>query len=104
MRSEIEERLPLPVAEELFWIAVEAFNNVLKHANAQRVIVDLAFDGSHVRMSVSDDGLGFDTSGSKAGRGMGLRSISERSERIGGAVNIVSAPGQGTVVTVEAQV
>ncbi len=41
-----EEEVPLAVAEELYWIAVEAFNNVLKHANARNVTVTLSIDGT----------------------------------------------------------
>ncbi len=60
LQVEGEERLSLAVAEELFWIAVEAFNNVLRHAKAGKVTVNLAFNGGWVRMSVADDGSGFD--------------------------------------------
>jgi PAS domain S-box-containing protein len=97
-----EEHLPLAVAEELFWIAVEAFNNVLKHAGARRVTVHLAFAGDQVRLSIADDGLGFDPEAARSRSGMGLRSIAERAERIGGRLDLDTAPGQGTTVSVEA--
>jgi signal transduction histidine kinase len=97
-----EERLPLAVAEELFWIAVEAFNNVLKHAGANQVSVHLTFAGNQVRLSIADDGLGFDPGAPQSQSGMGLRSIAERAQRIGGRLELDTAPGQGTTVTVEA--
>jgi PAS domain S-box-containing protein len=98
-----EEDLPLQVAEELFWIAVEAFNNMLKHANARKVIVTLSFDGTRVGLTISDDGLGFDPEAARSKTGMGLRSIAERVERIGGRLDLRTAPGQGTTISVEAQ-
>jgi PAS domain S-box-containing protein len=97
-----EEHLPLAVAEELFWIAVEAFNNVLKHASARRVRVRLSIAGGRVRLSIADDGLGFDPEAARSQSGMGLRSIAERAERIGGRLDVDTIPGQGTTVSVEA--
>jgi signal transduction histidine kinase len=97
-----EERLSPGVAEELFWIAVEAFNNVLKHANARKVTVELTFTGREIRLSIADDGQGFDPEALRSQSGMGLRSIAERVERIGGRLDLSTVPGQGTTVCVEA--
>jgi signal transduction histidine kinase len=99
-----EEHLPLGVAEELFWIAVEAFNNVLKHAQAHKVKVDLSFARDRVRLSIADDGRGFDPAAAGSQSGMGLRSIGERVERIGGRLDLSTAPGRGTTVCVEVQI
>jgi signal transduction histidine kinase len=104
LQVDAEERLPLAVAEELFWIAVEAFNNVLKHADASKVTVELSFAPGRVRLSIADDGLGFDPETDRRKSGMGLRSITERVERIGGRLDLSTAPGQGTTVHVEARV
>jgi signal transduction histidine kinase len=99
-----EEHLPLAVAEELFWIAVEAFNNLLKHAEARKVMVNLSFAEDWVRLSIADDGLGFDPESDRRASGMGLRSIAERVERIGGRLDLTTAPGQGTTVCIEVQI
>jgi PAS domain S-box-containing protein len=99
-----EEHLPLAVAEELFWIAVEAFNNVLKHAEARKVTVKLSFAWGRARLSIADDGLWFDPETDRRESGMGLRSIAERVERIGGQLDLSTAPSQGTTVCVEVQV
>jgi PAS domain S-box-containing protein len=104
LQVEGEERLPLAMAEELFWIAVEAFNNVLKHASAGKVMVNLAFAGGWVRLSIADDGVGFDPQTDRRESGLGLRSIVERVERIGGRLDLTTAPGQGTTVCVEVRV
>jgi signal transduction histidine kinase len=98
-----EERLPLALAQELFWIAVEAFNNVLKHAQARQVQVNLTFAGDKVWLSIADDGLGFDLDAARSQSGMGLRSIAGRVEHIGGQLELDTAPGQGTTIRVEAQ-
>jgi signal transduction histidine kinase len=96
-------RLPLAVEEELFWIALEAFNNVTKHARATWVVVVLAFGDNRVRLEIADDGRGFDVDQAAAQGGMGLRGIRERTERIDGVLNLQSTVGKGTVLTVTAE-
>jgi PAS domain S-box-containing protein len=103
IRVEGPECLPLSTAEHLFWIAVEALNNVLKHANARKVTVDLSFHGPRVRMIISDDGLGFEPSKVKEGGGMGLRGMAERTERIQGDLEVTSVLGQGTTIRVNVE-
>jgi signal transduction histidine kinase len=98
-----EQLLPLAMQEELFWIAVEAFNNVIKHAKAQQVEVCLQLDRPTVCLSIKDDGIGFDPATAGQGGGMGLRSMAERVERIRGKLEITSAPGSGTTVSVQAE-
>lgn len=90
----------LPVDTELFWIAVEALNNVVKHANAHRLLVHLAYDERSVRLEISDDGQGFDPAEARQGGGMGLLGIEERVQRIHGRWEIRSAPGTGTTLQV----
>ena len=98
-----EQLLPLSVQEELFWIAVEAFNNVIKHAKAQQVEVCLRLDRPTVCLSIKDDGIGFDPATAGQRGGMGLCSMAERVERIRGKLEITSAPGSGTTVSVQAE-
>ena len=59
-RVEGERRLPIAVEGELYWIAQEALNNVLKHAQAQHVTVRLHFTDASICLEVRDDGVGFD--------------------------------------------
>jgi PAS domain S-box-containing protein len=95
-----ERRLPLAVEEELFRIALEALNNVIKHASAQQVRVALNFDSKGVRLEIVDDGVGFDPVAAKETGGMGLPGIEERVKRIQGSFVIKSTPGDGTALRV----
>jgi signal transduction histidine kinase len=91
-QAEGKRRLPLAVEEELFWIAVEAFNNVVKHAGAQKVTVQVRFDDAGARLEVRDDGRGFDPAEAGRSGGMGLRGIKERVQRIHGQLAIDNHP------------
>jgi len=104
MRVKGERRLSLAVEEELYWIAQEALNNVVKHAQARNVTVHLQFGEKNVILEVRDDGVGFEPAKSGQSGGIGLRSMEERAQRIRGRLEIESAPGQGTTVRVRAAI
>ncbi|GAA3267904.1 sensor histidine kinase [Dactylosporangium vinaceum] len=86
-----------PVEEALYRIALEALGNAARHAEAARVTVRLAAEGRRVVLEVADNGVGFVPSAAFPGR-LGLRSMRERAELLGGTLDIRSAPGAGTVV------
>ncbi|MEO8040627.1 MAG: GAF domain-containing sensor histidine kinase [Betaproteobacteria bacterium] len=101
LRSTVQtvgDRTPLPadVENELLRIAQEGMTNVLKHAGARNVELKLVFDGDAVRLSITDDGLGFDPGAHH--EGFGLVGMRERAERIGARLVVVSRAGQGTQV------
>jgi signal transduction histidine kinase len=93
------ERLPASVETALFRIVQEAVNNVLRHAQAQHVQVILVRNTDRVELRVTDDGQGFDTLLPRSGRHVGLWSMRERVEQLGGQFEVRSAPEQGTTVT-----
>ena len=93
------ERLPASVETALFRIVQESVNNVLHHAQAQQVRVILRRGTSRVELHIADDGQGFDTLLPRSGRHVGLWSMRERVEQLGGQFEVHSAPGQGTTVT-----
>lgn len=95
------ERLPAETEEGLYRVAVEALNNALKHANADRVDVRLALENGFVVLEIADDGVGFDPALAREGGGFGLRGMEERVARLGGTFSITSRPGGGTRVRVE---
>jgi signal transduction histidine kinase len=90
------------VDTELFWIAVEALNNVVKHAHARHLVVRLAYGENSVHLEIRDDGRGFDPAVARQGGGLGLLGIEERVQRIHGRWEIRSTPGEGTVLWVSA--
>jgi PAS domain S-box-containing protein len=98
-----DDRIPLdPDAEEHIYRGVqEALHNVVKHAGAGQVIVRLEADDGILVLEIQDDGVGFDTATVPAGH-LGLRTMADRMEQIGGALDIVSAPGAGTTVRISA--
>jgi len=79
----------------------EALTNAVRHGSADRVLVRLIRTERRTSLSVRDDGQGFDVHHAQAaGRGLGLTSMRERAELLGGRLNILSAPGCGTLVEV----
>jgi signal transduction histidine kinase len=89
-----EPSVPLPVKEMLYRIAQETLHNTAKHAKARLVTLSLREHPDGIELVVTDDGVGFDPSGSFPGH-LGLRSMRERAAQHGAAVEIASAPGQG---------
>lgn len=97
-----ERRLDPGVEIALFRIVQEALNNALKHARSDRLHVEVQMTDGVVRCVVSDDGVGFKpTALPVRTKHLGLTSMEERARELGGSLRIDSAPGQGTVVSVE---
>jgi len=92
----------------LFRNVRELLFNVIKHAHAHKVKVSIRRIGSQVSVSVQDDGVGFDATGTWSTTtrkgGFGLFSIRERLEQLGGHLQIESAPGRGCTVTMTAPI
>lgn len=89
------------VEEELYRVAQEALNNVLRHASAREVRVSLGRHADRLLLEVRDDGVGFDPQGVAGRGGVGLPGMAERVAQVGGTLTIDSAPGKGTRVRVE---
>ena len=88
---------------EILRIAQEALQNVLKHAKAQHVVVTLRRDAEGTLLEVEDDGIGFDPEApATRSRRLGLTSMEERAQRLGGTLEIDSTPGSGTTVRLKA--
>ena len=92
------DKLSPAIRETLFRIAQEALANVARHSSASHVEVFLQYATNIVTLIVKDDGHGFDT-GAKHD-GLGLHSMQERAEALGGSFTIESAPGKGTKIKV----
>ena len=92
------ERLPAGVQEMLFRIAQEGLANIGRHARATQVDLQLEERGAALIFELRDNGLGFDPATKQAG--MGLANIQERAATIGAKLQVESAPGAGTRITV----
>ncbi len=96
-----ERRLPLDTERDVLRITQEALNNALKHADASHVSVTLDMT-SGVALMVRDDGAGFDPADPRIrSKRLGLTSMQERAEALGGRLEIASSPGSGTTVRLE---
>lgn len=96
--------LPRNIQHNLLRIAQEATSNAVRHAAAKKIEVHLTYDGDVVSLTISDDGVGFrteDALATKVGH-FGLRGIKSRAKKLGGSIDIQSAPGHGTVIRVTA--
>ncbi|HEX6384272.1 MAG TPA: sensor histidine kinase, partial [Anaerolineae bacterium] len=101
-RLVVEDTLDLPAAveEALYRIVQEALNNALKHAAATQVTVKLRAGGNRVEVEVMDNGRGFDPRTVPDRGGLGLISMSERAEKLGGSLTVMTGPGEGTAILV----
>jgi NarL family two-component system sensor histidine kinase LiaS len=90
-----EHAVPPEVERALFRLAQEALANVAKHAEAGQVEIALASREGAITLTIADDGHGFDPADVK-GRGLGLRSMRERIEALGGELSVESGPDAGT--------
>ena len=95
VRARGELSPPLDIEQTLFRIAQEALTNIAKHSEADHVEVQLVVEHDEISLEISDNGKGFDVS-SAEGNGMGLRSMRERMESLGGSLRLESTLGQGT--------
>jgi signal transduction histidine kinase len=92
--------LPAGVDTAAYPIVQEALTNAARHARAKRVDVTLRMDGNRIRLSVEDDGAGFEPAAKKR-NGIGLLGMEERVRELAGHFAVKSAPGAGTRVEVE---
>ena len=91
------ERYTQDVEAAIYFCALEALNNLAKYANASRARVALSQTNGTLTFAVADDGVGFAV-GERTSSGTGLQGMADRLDAIGGALEIRSAPGEGTTV------
>ncbi|WP_435970828.1 GAF domain-containing sensor histidine kinase [Streptomyces sp. Qhu_M48] len=94
--------LPAAQEEAVLRVAQEALHNALRHADAEHVTVSLTRAGQGARLTVTDDGKGFDPRTVRsAGRHLGLVSMRDRAGGVGGSLTVTSARGEGTTIEME---
>lgn len=93
----VDGRLPAPIEAAAYFVVSESLVNAVKHAGASAVSVRLGRDDGHLRVEVSDDGAG----GARVLPGSGLEGLADRVASLDGRFELVSGPGNGTLVKVE---
>jgi PAS domain S-box-containing protein len=96
--ADLPDALPTEMHVALYRIAQECINNILKHSQATLFRIELIGQSAQVLLRISDDGQGFDTA--KLSGGLGLGSMRERAAALDATLNLTSAPGEGTTITV----
>jgi signal transduction histidine kinase len=92
----MDARFPEPIETAAYYVASEALANAMKHARASHVEIALAARSGSL-LSIRDDGVG----GADPARGSGLAGLTDRVEALGGSIQLRSAAGAGTHITVE---
>ncbi|HHH53846.1 MAG TPA: hypothetical protein ENK91_09325 [Bacteroidetes bacterium] len=96
-KIDTEKVLLKPVIKQnLYLILKEVLNNILKHAEAKNITIDIESEKSNIKITIKDDGIGFDYDKIKR-KGHGLTNIRKRAEDMKSVLNIVSGVGKGTV-------
>ncbi len=90
-------KLDFPVKTGALRVVQEALVNVSRHSQASHVFVRISSDGGELEIVVRDDGVGFDAAAAGDGH-LGLQTMRGRAELVGGRVEVVSEPGEGTLV------
>lgn len=95
--------IPSEWNENLYWITIEALNNALKYAQTNKVKVFFRYRDKCLEMEIVDKGAGFDPDLLNSG-GLGMQTMKERAELLGGELSIISSPGNGTTVLFSAEI
>jgi signal transduction histidine kinase len=96
-----DQRYPQAVEITVFRVVQEALTNVVKHASANEVSIDVTSDNGRLVCSVRDDGVGFDVAAQASGqgaRGLGLLAMKQRVAPLGGDCEVISSVGRGTEI------
>ena len=96
--GETGERLPAAVETALYRIVQEALNNVVRHAHAHSVRIDLQRTRRKILCVIRDDGVGFDAFDQHGKQGLGLSGIRERLNSLGGSLSVVTETRRGTTL------
>ncbi len=81
---------------EVYRIFQEVISNIIKHASAENVFINISQQNGLIELIIEDDGVGFEVNTDQ--NGMGIRTMHERIKSINGNLNIMSSPGQGTII------
>ncbi len=98
--SGLEQRLDQQLETVLYRAVQEAVNNVIKHAQASRLTIQLMKDEEGISATIEDNGRGFDPAASGHVEGIGLKNMRSRIALLQGSVDVDAVPGKGTVIVI----
>jgi signal transduction histidine kinase len=96
-RSGVTREISLPVRDALFQVGREAITNAVRHSRSEKLFLVLRYEPRTIALEIRDTGIGFS---SDANAGFGISAMRRRCELIGADLQIATAPGHGTTVTV----
>ncbi len=97
---EVIPEFAIPFEGAYYRIAQESLENIVKHTNATSVTLRLMIDQERISLDIADNGEGFDVNNNQRGDGLGIRGMEERAVECGGTLQVTSAPGKGTIVSI----
>lgn len=97
----LDARIDNQVETVLYRVIQEIVNNIIKHANASQISMQLIRHETELNVMIEDNGIGFDTSKLESFDGIGLKGIQTRIEFLNGTVHFDSTPGRGTTVIID---
>lgn len=100
----LQQRMEQDAEIILYRIVQELLNNVIRHADAKEVLIQLVREANRFSLTVEDDGKGFDRNSPVYKSGAGLQNVQARAGYLNGAVDIRTKPGEGTSITIEGTV
>ena len=101
LQTNLSERLPAQVEESIYQITREALNNIIKHAKAKNIAIQIQQEAESILVEISDDGIGFELDKARREGRLGLVNMQECAQSRGWKLNIESSPGNGTRIKVE---
>jgi signal transduction histidine kinase len=96
-----EIKIKQTMAITIYRIIQELVNNVIKHAVAQQVFIQLLLEENKLIINVDDNGTGFEKASLQSSQGMGWKNILTRVEYLKGKIDVRTAPGKGTAINIE---
>ena len=100
IKSQESIELPETHSITLFRVCQETLNNILKHAHARHVQIEIVKGTDHLELIISDDGIGFSEAARNKPRSFGLRGVQERVAHLGGTVKLASTLGRGAQIAI----
>jgi signal transduction histidine kinase len=97
----LKERLHPVIEVTLYRIIQELTSNVIKHAEAKNLTVQLTKQGNSLNVVIEDDGIGFDSTSENFQAGLGLKTQEERVKKLNGQFNIDSHENKGTTIIID---